>query len=797
MTDRTVPRFLALVLACSAAATPARAQQRPPDSSPLTSTLDLGALRDLPSTGTLFSLLETTQPEVVSDRFFGGVNPAEPARLGVFLTSWTQTTFLVDGVDITSADRGGPLFVPPVSVWQGVRVSSGAIQADVSGPGLLVSLEPLRPPSDWQVSAEGSGSGSPLVGRDGRLAPPIARPAGWASATAAVGGPVVAGRLGLLVSASMTRASQFDRGSATESEHAVDSIFSHLVFTLGGADEVRTIGWRQVTRYPGSHGVPSAGRGSDRREASTHAQSTWQRGGSADARWRIFGAVTERVWDVSSGVPALQVIERLVDGPVAALVGPPSGRERRWSAGWRTAGIGARTLGLQHAIQAGADASHVSSRAGPAPAVTVGELVGGIPARIWSYSASAETLRTRVGLAAFVADTVRLSEDVTMQGGLRVDRVAGTARGARQGIAWHTVLPRLSARWQIGRAALHAGATGTAESLLTDVLAYGDPGAAVADVRRWDGSREGPLVARAGPGAGTDGSLTTIDPTIERPITREFLAGIETAFPRVARVRVTAISRRRSHQVALVNVGVPASAYGLFHVADPGPNFLDPVDDQLLPIYNRLPGTFGQDRYLLSNSDQPATFRGLTLIADRTSPRLFLVVGLAAGWTDAAAGYRGYGPAENDAGIVGELATDPNAATHARGNLFADRQYTGRIAAVYRFTHDVTVGAVARYQDGQAFSRMVVAPGLNQGTDAIRAFRSGKSRFTFTGTLDLRVQKGLALPGGGRAVLLVDGYNVLNLDKEVEEWVVTGPAFRTPTAAQPPRAIHLGLRLSF
>jgi hypothetical protein len=44
---------------------------------------------------------------------------------------------------------------------------------------------------------------------------------------------------------------------------------------------------------------------------------------------------------------------------------------------------------------------------------------------------------------------------------------------------------------------------------------------------------------------------------------------------------------------------------------------------------------------------------------------------------------------------------------------------------------------------------------------------------------------------------MIDGYNVLNLDKEVEEWVVTGLTFRTPTAAQPPRAIHLGLRLSF
>jgi len=79
---------------------------------------------------------------------------------------------------------------------------------------------------------------------------------------------------------------------------------------------------------------------------------------------------------------------------------------------------------------------------------------------------------------------------------------------------------------------------------------------------------------------------------------------------------------------------------------------------------------------------------------------------------------------------------------------------------------------------------------------AIRAFRGGKSRFTYTGTLDVRVQKGVVLPGSRRMVLFIDAYNVVNMAKEVEEWVATGPAFRTPTAVQPPRAIHVGLRLS-
>jgi len=35
------------------------------------------------------------------------------------------------------------------------------------------------------------------------------------------------------------------------------------------------------------------------------------------------------------------------------------------------------------------------------------------------------------------------------------------------------------------------------------------------------------------------------------------------------------------------------------------------------------------------------------------------------------------------------------------------------------------------------------------------------------------------------------------MTNEMEEYVLTGPAFRTPTAVQPPPAMHLGLRLLF
>ena len=148
------------------------------------------------------------------------------------------------------------------------------------------------------------------------------------------------------------------------------------------------------------------------------------------------------------------------------------------------------------------------------------------------------------------------------------------------------------------------------------------------------------------------------------------------------------------------------------------------------------------------------------------------------------------------AGIIGELFTDPNAATNARGRLFTERGYTIKTAGTYHFPHDFRVGVVGRYQDGQHFARLVIVPDLNQGVEAIRAFVNGKTRFTYTMTFDARLQKGFTI-GSRRLAFLVDAYNVFNTKTEIEEFPVTGPISRLTSAVRPPRSVHLGLKFDF
>ena len=146
--------------------------------------------------------------------------------------------------------------------------------------------------------------------------------------------------------------------------------------------------------------------------------------------------------------------------------------------------------------------------------------------------------------------------------------------------------------------------------------------------------------------------------------------------------------------------------------------------------------------------------------------------------------------------MLGEVFSAPNAATYASGRLFSERGYVIKWSAIYQLPYGVRGGVAARYQDGQHFTRVVIAPDVAQGVDFVAALPRGLTRFTYAFTLDGRIEK-LLRPGGNRASLVLEVFNLLNTNNEVEEDEVSGPAFRAATAVQPPRSLRLGVRFTF
>ena len=800
-------RLYLLVAAALLAAGPASAQNAP-QRPMLGSTFTAPVLADLPTGGSLYSVLDTMPAEVISDRVdTGGLFTGEAARVGSHGSSWTQTLFRLGDADITNPGSGGtPMLIPSVYAWERVDITTGLMPIEVNAPGMAVTLVPRRPAATWTRSVEGVATGPALLARQTPTIPPsLATQHTWLDGHVLFSGPLVPKRLGIVFIGGVTNSSRFERADPTQLDSSIASAFTHLLFTPNDRDEARVIGWVEHASSPYVNRLafaqPAASEGSN----AVHGQVAWEHRTTTQAVWTLFGSVARRSQSndllASSGL----VIERLRDGPVPELFNPRDGSETTWSAGARATSRPLTLMNRVHILRGGASLSGAGVTARSTFNGRIGELIAGVPARVWDFTSPAvESQWSESVLAIYGADTWTPHSRLTLEAGVRFEALRASAEGSASSVSWQNWLPRGNLRLELVDYLKIAAITGYARygnRLPLNDLAYGDPAAPSARVFRWNTSAAnprltdvGPLVARMGPGTGGDDRFSAIDPKLVRPYMDEFIAGFESR-PRAGTVvRLAALARREKQLLGVVDIGAPESAYLASFITDPGD---DHAAKQQLPIYNRMPATFGLDRYLLTNPpDNEATFVGVEFTLQATFERAFLMAGATAGRSEALSANVGFGPLENDHGVLGEVFIDPNARTFAQGRVFSERGYTIKTAGVVTLPWDLKLGYAARYQDGQHFARLVIVSGLNQGIEAVRAFRNGATRFTFTGTLDGRLQKTFKVSGRDFAVLL-DGYNILNLAYEIEEFSVTGPASRLTSATQPPRTVHLGFRFSF
>jgi hypothetical protein len=792
---------------------------------------DLDSLaRDLPSGHSAWSLLETVEPGAVVDRIDGaGLYLDEAGRFGMRGASWTQNTVLLDGVDVTDPLRGGTsLVLPDVESLQSIEVTSALAPADTSAPGVTLALVSRAPTASWRGSAQAYGLGSGMQSRESPGdAPSIARFGSLLESSALASGPIAGERLRLLASLRLARVRRLERADPAELRSRRASGWLQLAWRAGNRDTLRLGGAAQALERPLAAGVRFLGDPVPERADALGATSLWNHEGD-----RVTSSAFASVWSgtfvpQTEGRPADGTVDRLRDGPVPDLVFPARSRRSSWSAGGHLA-LRASTLGrLWHAPRFGLTlrrGSATESRGvdGPIP-----ETVDGLAARVWDYTwPGPDSHRDVLDLAAWASERLAWRDRLFVEAGLRLERTIGAAEGAALGVSWTSLLPRVSARLRLtdaGRLSLLGGWGEYRHRLLLDSLGFGDPNAPRASVYRWtdangdglyDPSERGPLVARVGPG---DGSLAAIDPGLRPPRTRELVAGVEASPGQGWVLGLIGFDRRETDLVESVDVGVSAADYVVRYLPDPGGDVAGSQDDQLLPVFDRKPDSFGLDRYLLTNPPgHTGLHQGVELRLEKAlGARFALFAGATASRTEVRGGNRGFRVTENDQGVVGELFDDPNADTYSLGRGFFDRAYTIKVAAAWRAPHGFRLGLVARYQDGQPFGRLVVVPDLAQGPEAIPATPRGQSfgraattdpggrpltadghRFSYTLTVEARVEKGFRL-GSRRLALVAEAFNILGTRNEVEENPVWGASFRDPTAVQPPPAVRLGARFDF
>ncbi len=768
---------------------------------------DARRLRELPGSGEPWSLIETVEPAAIADRIDGGgLWAGQPGRTSTHGGSWTQASFALGTLDVTDPLRTGqPLWWPDLLAVSAFEVATAALPADVGPPGARVAVQPAAPPERWSLTAEGTtalGEGraagplpsTPTSGPE----PPIARLQRQRRLSVAAGGPV-AGSVRAALFGAVDDTRRFERGEGEPLAGDVRSAGARVLWTPGDRHELRLDASVQALHRPYAGRALFAESGLRERDRLAGADAEWRaRTRSGALAWAAVGHRWASLDADAGRQPG--TFERLLDGPAPGL--PLPGQVDR---GRSDLALGAQLAprvmgGAWHALRLGVQAARTrASLELPETTVEAGELLDGRPARAWTFRAGRSEW-SGTDLALHASDTLSVGRMLRLEAGLRLETSGAKASGAADSIRWTALSPRITARWQpLGPLALFASYGRYRHRLPLPLLAWGDPSAPRAEVFLWndasgDGrfqpSERGALVARAGPGA----PVGMLDPALRPPRTEEVVAGLEGRFGAL-RVSLMGVHREERELVETVNVGVPDSAYTVTFVPDPSGDLAGPQDDQLLPLYARAPGTFGADLLLLTNPDgHETTHQGVELTVELLTRRLQLLLGATAHRSDGAGAYRGFRPGENDQGLVGDLFDEPNAGTNARGRLFADRAYTIKLSGSWRAPGDTRLGAVARYQDGQPFARLLLAQ-LPQGLTPVQAIPNGRARFTFIATLDARVEKGFAVGGRRRAALVLEGFNLTQRGNEVEEDVASGSGYRLVTFRQPPRVVRLGLRL--
>ena len=783
-------------------------------------------LSRFPSGNTLGTVVENQDLSATTNRIdIGGIWSGTPALIsGRGSVSWTQTSYVLNGLDVTDpADGGRPLFYPDLWSLSSFRLLNAGFSAGDISPGASLRMTTRRGRNAWHSS------GAVFFG-DRRLSSSNVTPslvqeritethtiASNLDGRFTLAGPLAAGKAYLFTSVSATRLGRDVADFSGYDRVSVVSGTTGLTFLLGRS-EIDLIWTGQAVSQPlfgAARHVPVEAT-LDRSDLYNIGQVLWAFRPSATQVWKAglgmsLGNFHERFPENASGPHRREIF---LGTPAGAAAAASRDDRSRISFFFNGESLFRPDSGVRHDLTYGVSLSRAvtSSRR---------EVLGGLhllffdgrPLQLLKMPEVSDHSEASFRADLFVQESLTLRNFLTVMGGLELDVTSGRQRFAESmsgkpgSISWVSLSPRLgfifpllgSESWTFQVFAGRYYFT-----LPHAYLAYGHPGASGSLVYTWndlnankefEANETGRLLRREGPLYGE------LDPALKRPSTDELSIGFVFRSPTGWHFSLTGYLRKTRNLLAAVNTGVPPSAYTPLTLYEAGDDLVpDTYDDLKFTIYNQNASTLGQDCYLLTNQtgdDRGSSYQGLDLVVLRKTRRTIFFVSLTAlqitGTTSP-----GSTEWENDEGVVGTLDANPNTLINARGRLRFDRGYTGRIGLASEFGAGFRFGVLVKYWDGQPFARKIVVTDLTQGPFYILAHPRGVARYEFNMNVDLRLEKEFRA-GRGAIRLFLDGFNITNFHLATEESPWTGPEWppRFATEIEPPRVVRLGLCYDF
>jgi hypothetical protein len=790
---------------------------------------DRDRMESLPGGRNIWSLLDSQEGSTVTNQVQeGGLQTGLIGLASAHGSSWTQNTYVLNGVNVTNPyEPGKPLVYPSLGSLEEVRDSTALHAADSSAPGFSLQLRSREGGSEFHAQAEAYYLGSPFQSEASPAAQKF-RNFGEGEISAVGPAPHFAAWSFFADAALQHLSTSIPDFSANPST----KLFSGLLRLDGSVrpqDELTVLVTGQSIRLSHLGAAPHVAsaatlRGYDRFEV---IQGHWTHSHSASTLWKVsFGfshsSPTDTLqWDVTKP-NATQLFMGQMDGAAPIECDAAISRFSSVATGQTVHHL---RPGWQNRMDFGIDWEQ-------SMATEERRVFDGInllffqstPSEVVEYNTPSHAMQRSREISLFFNDSVRISNRLFLRLGMNFDASSAWLPKQQSGagvfapfrqfsgaggiVSWNNVAPRIGIAVPVFQrigVRIFAGYSRTYHLLPASYADYANPTGLSGKVFRWNDSNhdlkyqageEGILLRTFG------SAYSSVDPNLERPYTDGWAIGLEQSFGRNFEWNLKFLRQDQERLVKLVNTGVPSTAYIPVNIQDPGDDGLRGTsDDRTITVFNQAPHTLGQDRYLLTNPPgESAYYKGVEASLNAALSRRGYVSVSFSAYKSVGRGSPGNSEFENDSGAVEGLYTDPNALLNSLGRLFFDRAYIGKIAAFIRAPRGFNSGTVIRYYDGLPFGRKLIIPDFNQGPFFVMATPRGEPggvRTQYNLTFDQRFSKDFRV-GRQKLVFMVDIFNLLNQKRNLQEYDFSGPLFssRTPTAVQNPRVIRFGLRWS-
>jgi hypothetical protein len=791
------------------------------DSAPLPTrtTISAGQIENLPTGHSIWSLIENQDFSATTNRIdVGGLWETQPALFSARgATSWTQNTYVLNGMDVTDPYWTGlPLFIPDFFSLAWTQLSNAAHPPQALYPGGYFTLAPKDGSPEFHGGFSGFYSDKKLAASN---ITPALEEEGIRESNSFnrlgeynlhLSGPLGSPRWRFFTSWSALSVS---RNIADYEDVDTSELFSGLV-------NIEYLRPRSTLKFFWTGQIisnPSFGAARDIPFVSTSRQKSlynvFQIIQESNPRERtsyrlgVGLAQSDVRNDFQNGAQSVYTTEVFKNIPSGSA--PFAGRDerRKIAAFFDGKSVFPNVSRTRHLLEYGIQTQYnISSSEQSTRNNRHLHFFDGQPLEIVFFDSPIKHSESSIQVDAYAQETITFPSMFSAFFSLNADWSYGW--NAKADIQWLNLSPRFGLNFPLSRSRtsfIRISAARYYFTLPLNYLTYGNPGAPGGLVYAWrdanadkefQENERGNFLRREGPLYGG------IDSKIKRPHTDEIVVSLVHDFGAGWFLTLAGFLRETKNLVETINTGVPFSDYVPVPFYDQGDDRIPGTPDDLnFTVYNQKAESLGRDFFLLTNPDaesRTSRYKGLDLtLVKRYGSTLIFFLALTA---TEAVGTTSPGNTEweNDDGLVGSLYDNPNAAINARGRLRFDRAYTGRIGLSFLAPLGTRLSAVVKYYDGQPFARKIIVRGLNQGPFYIQAHPRGVSRYEFNMTLDVRLEKKFAWRTGAIR-LIVDAFNVFNSHLATAENEWTGPEFprRFATEIQSPRVFRLGLNFEF